>query len=225
MNTQSKMSGLVLGGLLIVFGILAFLDIYIDLGAWVWVAVLTVGGLAIYAVYAVERTEKWMLIISYTMLAVAGLVTLLTLGLLPDPFVATYVLLAIGLPFLAAFLFNRMNWGFLIPAYVLLVIGLMVPLIDLGVLNGTLIATYVLIAIAIPFFVVYILNTKNWWALIPGGILALIGFGFLIAAASVEYLFAAGLIVAGILIVLRQFTKKDEPAPMEELPGEEAHEE
>ena len=222
MNTQSKSAGLVLGGLLIIFGVLALLDTFIDLGAWVWVAVLTVGGLAVYVVYAVERTEKWMLIISYVMLAVAGLVALLTLGLLPDPFVATYVLLSIALPFLAAFLFNRTNWGLLIPAYVLLAIGVMVPLIDLGVLYDTLIATYILIAIAIPFFAVYILNTRNWWALIPGGILAIIGLGFLIASASVEYLFAAGLIVAGILIVVRQFTKKDEPAQMEELPEEES---
>ena len=222
MNTQSKSAGLVLGGLLIIFGVLALLDTFIDLGAWVWVAVLTVGGLAVYVVYAVERTEKWMLIISYVMLAVAGLVALLTLGLLPDPFVATYVLLSIALPFLAAFLFNRTNWGLLIPAYVLLAIGVMVPLIDLGVLYDTLIATYVLIAIAIPFFVVYILNTRNWWALIPGGILAIIGLGFLIASASVEYLFAAGLIVAGILIVVRQFTKKDEPVQMEELLEEES---
>ena len=225
MNTQSKSAGLVLGGLLIVFGVMALLDIFLDLGAWLWVAVLTVGGLAVYAVYAVERTEKWLLIISYAMLAVAGLVVLLTLGILRDAFVATYVLLAIALPFFVAFLFNRSNWGMLIPAYVLLVIGLMVPLIELGVLNDTLIVTYVLMAIAIPFFVVYILNTKNWWALIPGGILATIGLGFLIAEASVEYIFAAGLIVAGVLVILRQFAKKDEPAPMEELPGEEAHEE
>ncbi|HCC63483.1 MAG TPA: hypothetical protein DEQ55_20440, partial [Pseudomonas sp.] len=89
-----------------------------------------------------------MLIISYAMLAVAGLVALLTLGILRDAFVATYVLLAIALPFFVAFLFNRSNWGMLIPAYVLLVIGLMVPLIELGVLNDTLIVTYVLMAIA-----------------------------------------------------------------------------
>ena len=53
MNTQSKSAGLVLGGLLIIFGVLALLDTFIDLGAWVWVAVLTVGGLAVYVVYAV----------------------------------------------------------------------------------------------------------------------------------------------------------------------------
>ena len=222
MDTASKKSGLVLGGLLIVFGVMGLLETITDLSAWVWVAVLTVGGLGVYGVYATDRKEKWLLIIAYAMLAVAGLVALLTLGVLDDPYVATYVLLAIALPFLVAFLFNRTNWGLLIPAYVLLAVGVMVPLIDLGVLDDTLIAAYVLFAVAIPFFVVFIRNTKKWWALLPGGILAIIGLSFLIAEASVEYIFAAGLIVAGILIVVRQFTRGEEPPQVEELPGEEA---
>lgn len=221
MNAQSKKSGLVWGGLLIVFGVLALLETVTNLNAWVWVAVLTTGGLVGFSVYAMDRTEKWLLIISYAMLAVAGLLTFLTLGVLVDSYVATYVLLAIAFPFLVAFLLNRTNWGLLIPFYVLLVIGIMVPLLELGVLNDTLIATYVLLAIAIPFFIVYIRNTKNWWALIPGGILAVIGIAFLIAETAVEYIFPAALIVGGILIVVRQFTKKkeidDTEVPPEEL--------
>jgi hypothetical protein len=221
MNTQSKKYGLVLGGLLIVFGVLALLETVTDLGAWVWVAVLTIGGLAVYGVYATDREEKWLLIISYAMLAVAGLVALLTLGVLDDPYVATYVLLAIAIPFLAAFLFDRTRWGLLIPFYVLLAVGVMVPLIELGVLDDNLTVTYILLAIAIPFFVVFIRNTKNWWALIPGGILAIIGLSFLIAETSVEYIFAAALIVAGILIVVRQFTKREETPQVEELDNSE----
>ena len=272
MNTQSRTSGLVVGGLLIVIGILALIETQVDLSAWVWVAVLTVGGLGGLAIYAADRSQKWPLIISFAMLGVAGLLTLLELGVLDDSFVATYVLLAIALPFFAAFLANRNNWGLLIPAYVLLVIGVMVPLIELGVLadaliasyvmlvialpflvaflynrknwgflipayvllaigvmvplielrvlEDTLIATYVMLVIATPFFVVYLLNTKHWWALIPGGILAVIGLGFLIAEASVELIFAGALIVAGIIVVVRQFTKKDEPGEVEELQEE-----
>ncbi len=217
MNIKSKSAGLVFGVLLIVFGVMALLETRIDLGAWIWVVVLTIGGLGVYAVYAVDRTEKWMLIISYAMLAVAGLVTLLTLGILDDPYVATYVLLAIALPFFVAFLFNRANWGLLIPAYVLLAIGVFVPLSELGILDDNLTVTYILFAIAIPFFVVFIRNTKNWWALVPGGIMAVIGLSFLIAEASVEYVFAVVLIVVGILIVVRQFTKGEEPPQREEL--------
>lgn len=273
MNIKSRNSGLVLGGLLIILGVLALVETQTDLSAWIWFVVLTVGGLGVYAAYAMDRSEKWMLIISYAMLAVAGLVALLELGVLNDSIVATYVLVAIALPFLVAFFVNRKNWGYLIPAYVLLAIGvmvpliemevledawiatyvllaialpffvaflnnrkywaflipayvltaigIMVPLIEMDVLTDTMIATYVLLSIAIPFFVVYLMDTKKWWALIPGGILAVIGFGFLIAEASVEYILAAGMIVFGILIIVRQFTKSADPDGTEGLPEEE----
>ncbi len=273
MNIKSRTSGLVLGGLLIILGVLALVETQTDLSPWIWFAVLTVGGLGVYAAYAMDRSEKWLLIISYTMLAIAGLVALLELGVLNDSIVATFVLAAIALPFLVAFFVNRKNWGYLIPAYVLLTIGLMVPLIELDVLadawiatyvmlaialpffvaflnnrrywaflipayvlaaigimvpliemdvlTDTMIATYILLAIAIPFFVVYLVDTKKWWALIPGGILAVIGFGFLIAEASVEYILAAGLIVIGIVIIVRQFTKSDGPGDSEVQPEEE----
>lgn len=220
MNTKSRKQGLVLGGLLIIFGVLALIENFIDLGVWIWVAVLVIGGLAVYAIYATDRKEKWILIISYVMLAVAGLLTLLEFEVLQDAFVATYVLLAIALPFLLAFLSNRENWGLLIPAYVLTVIAVMVPLIEIGLLEDIMIAAYILFSIAIPFFVVYLRNSSNWWALIPAGILSVIAASFLIAQAAVEYVFAAALIVAGILIVVRQFTRKDEIEEVEAPPEE-----
>ena len=209
MNTQSKKSGLVLGGLLIVFGVLALLETVTDIGAWVWVAVLTIGGLGVYAIYATDRAEKWLLIISYAMLAVAGLVTSLTLGVLDDPYVATYVLLAIAFPFLVAFLFNRTNWGLLIPAYVLLAVGMFVPLAELGVLDDNLTVTYILFAVAIPFFVVYARDRSKRWALIPGGIVAIVGASFLIAEAAAQYVGAFVLILVGIWVLVRQLTRKE----------------
>lgn len=224
MDTPSRKSGITLGGLLILLGVLALVETVTDINEWIWVAVLAIGGLIGFAIYATDREERWLLIVSYIMLAVAGLVTLLTLEILQDAFVATYVLLAIALPFFVAFLNNRANWGLLIPAYVLFVIGVMVPLIELDVLYDTLIAAYVMFVIAIPFFVVYLRNSSNWWALIPGGILALMGLGFLIAESAVEYILPAAMIIGGILILVRQLTKREQPAPVEELPEEEAQE-
>ena len=220
MNARSKKQGLVWGGLFIVFGVMALLETITDLSAWIWVAVLVIGGLGVFGIYATDRAEKWLLIISYALLAVAGLVTLITLDVLQDPLIATYVLLAIALPFLVAFLADRTRWGLLIPAYILLAVGVMVPLTELNVLDDNLTAAFILIAVAIPFFVVFLRNTKNWWALIPGGILAIVGLSFLIAEAAVEYIFAAVLIVAGILIVVRQFTKAEETPQVEEPQSE-----
>jgi len=209
MESKGKNKGLVWGGLLIVLGSALLLEIYFDLSAWVWVAILTVCGLGTYALYARDRSEKWLLVVSYTLLAVASLVSLLTLNVLRDPFIATYVLLAIALPFLVAFLQSeRTKWGLLIPAYILLAVSVMVPLIERGVLDGSFVAAYVLFAVSIPFFVVYARDSKRWWALIPGGITAIVGLSFLVAEAAVEYIAPAGLILAGIGVFVWQFTQR-----------------
>jgi hypothetical protein len=209
MKSGAKQS-LVWGGLLILLGAISLVETFADLGAWVWVATLIVAGLAVYGFYAMDRSEKWMLIVSYALLVIAIMVASITLGVLRDEGVATYVLTAIAAPFLFAFLrSDRTKWGLLIPAYILLAVGVMVGLIGLRVLDNLLIPAYVLFAVSIPFFVVYARNTKQWWPLIPGGITALVGLSFLIAEATVQYVVPAVLIIGGIWVLARQFTRKD----------------
>ena len=209
MKTGAK-QGLIWGGLLILFGVMSLVEIYTDLGPWVWVAVLAATGLGAYGIYAMDRSEKWILIVSYVLLVVAGLITLITLDLLRDETIATYVLTAIAIPFLMAFLQRgRTNWGLLIPPYILIAVGVMVGLIGVGFLDDLLIPAYVLIAVSIPFFVAYARNTQQWWPLIPGGITAIVGVSFLIAEAAVQYVAPAVLIIAGIWVLVRQFTRKE----------------
>jgi len=156
------------------------------------------------------RSEKWMLIVSYVLLVVAGLVTLITLNILRDEAIATYVLTAIAAPFLLIFLqSDRTKWGLLLPPYILIAVGVMVGLIGVGFLDDLLVPAYVLIAIAIPFFVVYARDTKKWWALIPGGITAIVGLSFLIAEAAVQFVAPAVLIIAGVWVLFRQFRNKE----------------
>jgi hypothetical protein len=210
MEMQARKQGLVWGGLLILFGVVALAETFVDLGAWAWVAVLVAGGMGVYAVYATDRTAKWLLIVSYVLLAVASLVALLTLNVLRDPFIPTFVLLAIALPFLVAFLQSeRTKWGLLIPAYVLLAVGVMVPLIEIGVLYDVLVAAYLLLAIAIPFYVVYARDSKRWWALIPAGITTIVGLSFLLTEPSAQYIAPAVLIIAGVWVLVRFGTRKE----------------
>lgn len=209
MKTGTKQS-LVWGGLLILFGVLALVETYTDLGPWIWIVVLTLAGLGVYGVYAMDRSEKWLLIVSYVLLVVAGLVTLITLNILRDEAIATYVLTAIAAPFLLIFLqSDRSKWGLLLPPYILIAVGVMVGLIGVGFLDDLLVPAYVLIVVSIPFFVVYARDTKKWWALIPGGITAIIGLSFLIAEAAVQFVVPAVLIIAGIWVLFRQFRNKE----------------
>jgi hypothetical protein len=213
MQSQSKRQGLVWGGLLILFGVMGLVATLTDLSAWVWVIILALAGLLVFGVYLTDRSDLTLLIPAYVLWAVAGLVALTTLDILPDEFIAMYVLTAIALPFLVVFVRDRAQWWALIPVYVLLAVGLMVGLIASGILSELLIPAYVMFAVAIPFLVVFALNPKAWWPLIPGGIMAVIGLAFLVAETAAEYIAPAGLVLAGIWILARQFLHKEPATP------------
>jgi hypothetical protein len=195
------------GGLLILVGVALLVEAYTDLSAWAWVALLIVAGFLAFGVYLTDRSEWALLIPAYVMWAIALLVALIELNVLRDESVATFVLAVIALPFLAVFLRDRAQWWLLIPAYALLAIGVMVGLIGAGILDDLLVPAYVMFAIAIPFLVVYARDRKLWWSLIPGGIMAVIGLSFLLAEAAIEYVAAAALILVGVWLLVRQFTR------------------
>ena len=209
MKSQSRKQGLVWGGLLILFGALLLIETVTDLSAWVWVAILVVAGLGALAIYLTDRSDLGLLIPAYVMWSIAALVALVTLDILRDELIATFVLAVIALPFLVAFLRDRNRWGLLIPAYILLAVGLMVALIGVGILDDLLVPAYVLIAVSIPFFVVYVRNRNQWWPLIPGGITAIIGLSFLIAENIAQYVGAIALVVVGGWILVRQFMRPE----------------
>jgi hypothetical protein len=225
MKSQARKQSLIWGGLLILFGVMALVETYTDLTAWGWVAILAAAGLGVFGIYLTDRSQWGLLIPAYVLWAVAGLIALVTLNVLRDEAVATYVLAAIALPFLVAFLRDRSRWGLLIPAYVLLAVGVMIVLTERGVLSDLLIPSYVLFAIAIPFLVVYARDPKQWWPLIPGGITAVIGLAFLVAEAAVQYVGPAVLVLVGVWILARVFTRREPPAPETPAPpGPEADE-
>jgi len=249
---------------LIVFGVMGLVESIIELTPWIWVAMVVLSGLGVFAVSLTDRIEwgflvttyyslwavailialavldivpgtfiaiyvlvaialpflvvylrnrerRWALIPTYILLAIGAMLLLTEWYILPDAFVATFVLTAIGLPFLVGFLRDRTNWGALIHAYVLLVVGIMIPLLDYNLLTDLWIPAYIMFAIAIPFFVVYLSDPKEWWPLIPGGIMAVIGIAFILSSGATRYLAAIVLIVVGVLILARQFRHTEPP--------------
>jgi hypothetical protein len=225
MKSQASRQGIVWGGLLILFGVVGLVATFADLTAWLWVAILAAAGLGVFGVYLTDRSEWGLLIPAYVLWVVALMVALITLNVVRDEFIATYVLAAIALPFLVVFVRDRESWWALIPAYVLLTVGIMVGLIEGGVLSDLLIPAYVMFAIAVPFIVVYARDPKEWWPLIPGGIMAVIGLAFLVAEAQVQYIGPAVLVLVGVWILVRQFTRREPTVPDVPAPtGPEAEE-
>jgi hypothetical protein len=203
MISKAAKSGLVWGTVLILLGVLALLDLYVEVGPWAWIGVLVIGALVATAVYLTDRSDWGMLIAAYVLWAVALLVLFVTLEILQDEAVAFYVLMAIALPFAIVYLRDRRQWWFLIPAYVLAAVALMVLLIGWGILNDALVVTYVMLAIALPFYVVYARDRRQWWFLIPAGILTIIGLAFLFTEAAGAAFGAIVVIGFGVWLLLR----------------------
>jgi hypothetical protein len=247
------------GGLLVIFGVMGLLDLYFDLTVWIWAGALGFSGVSVLLVYFSEPSEKWVLIPAYVLLSIAVLLAgielnlladsviatfvlvvialpflyvfyqdrrswwalipayvLLSIGLmlalieidlLRDAFVATYVLTIIALPFLVVYFRDQQHWWALIPAYTMLTIGLMVGLIDSGLLNDLVIPAYIMFSIALPFIYVYVRNPSEWWPLIPAGVMGIMGMGFLLADRSTRIVAPIIVIGIGVAIILRQFLR------------------
>jgi hypothetical protein len=224
MEFRASRQGLIWSAVLILVGVLLLVSQFVELSAWVWVALLAAAGLGAFGLYLTDRSDWGMLLASYVLWAIAVLVALVTSDVLHDEAVAFYVLLVIALPFFAVYLRDRALWWALIPAYVLLAIAVMVGLIGLGVLEDELVASYVLLAIALPFFVVYVRDRRYWWALIPGGILAVIGLAFLAAQAAFVYIGALVLVFVGVGLLVRVFARREPARPVPAPTGVEAEE-
>jgi len=77
-----------------------------------------------------------------------------------------------GAFFIVFFIQNRTNWWALIPGLTLISVGLLVLLNWIAPALGEVWGgSIVLAGIGISFLTVYLFDFRNWWALIPGGIL------------------------------------------------------
>ena len=196
---------------LILVGLLLLVGQFIEVGPWVWVAVLAVGGLCGLGLFLTDRSDWLMLLAAYILWAIAVLIAVEALDFLPDVAISVYVLLAIASPFVFVYLRNRSQWWWLIPAYVLAAVGGVVILAEAAGVSDNLITAYVMFAIAVPFFVVYARNRSQWWFLIPGGIMGAIGIGFLIVENLLAIMGALALIALGLWSLVRGFARREPP--------------
>ncbi len=97
-----------------------------------------------------------------------------------------------GLVTLAIYLSNKEQWLISISAYIMLALSAISALALWDFLDGDVMGSFVLAIIALPFFVVYSKNKENWWAIIPGLILAAISVLLLLTSFKIidEFLFA-----------------------------------
>jgi len=82
--------------------------------------------------------------------------------------------------------------------------GLMGVVTTLGSIVGEeWTATFILLGISLTFLGVFVWNRRQWWALIPAGVLALVGVGVAPVAGALTILWAVGLMAVGGFLLVR----------------------
>ena len=106
-----------------------------------------------------------------------GLLLLDTFGIFKGGAVLWTILSAIaGVLFLSVYLTNHLHWWALIPGVIFLAIAATVGLTSFvpGFSETNLVGTVLLGGIGVSFLLVYLADQRNWWAIIPAGVMATI---------------------------------------------------
>lgn len=221
MESRVERQNAVWGAIILVLGVLLLVDWIWELSPWAWVVAAGLLGFIPFVIFLRDTSDWLWLIPTYVLWAIALLVALSELDALGDTWVAVFVLLSIALPFLVTYLRRPARWWPLIPAYTLAAIALMLPLEEARILNDELVASYVLFAITLAFLYVYLRNRRNWWALIPAGILGAVGLGLLIAGGAGQFILAFVLVAIGAWVLARGLRGRGQPEQIAPPGGEE----
>ena len=217
---KTKLSPLLWGILLIVIGtliLLQTLDVLRFAISIVWMVLFAVGGIGFLSFYIADRKHWWALIPGPVLLAIAAVILLgETAPRWENAIGGTLVVGAIAVSFLLIYAFHHEFWWALIPGGVMASVTL-VTLIDAFNLpiDGGIV---VLLGIGLTFVLLSFVRSEEgermWWALIPGGIMLLIGL--FVAAEQVAlagYVLPAVLLIVGIYFVLRGVRTRNAPPP------------
>jgi hypothetical protein len=200
------------GLLLVVAGALLLLQTFnIVSFLWdaIWAVLLAGGGVCFLLAFLGNRSHWWAAIPGMALLGLGGLVGLSILEL-DASFGGSMFLVLISAGFWLVYLRARENWWAMIPGGVLLTLAAIAGLDQFVPWVGT--SGLFFLGLALTFALVYLLPTPSGrmsWALIPAGVLFLIGLIITLATSSVLNLLApAALILGGAYLVYRALRRR-----------------
>jgi hypothetical protein len=161
-----------------------------------------------------RRGQRDQFVFALVLIAV-GAVGLIVQLAEPSASVAGWIVLAIGLGFVGAFLYTR-QYGYLVPGGILSGLGA-----GIAVSEGVTWTTSegqggaVVLGLGLGFVAIWVIGaimrtaTNHIWPLIPGGILAVVGSALLIGREAVDLLdyWGIAVIAIGLLLVWRAWSE------------------
>jgi hypothetical protein len=198
---------IVVGALLVVAGVLLMLQtLGIVRFVWelAWSVVFAAGGAFFLWMYLERRSQWWAVIPGMALLGIGALIGSSIVGL-DDLLGGSIFLGALSVAFWLVYVRTRENWWAVIPAGVLLTLAVVAGVDQ--VLPRAEPAGLFFMGLALTFALVYLLPTSGGqmtWALIPAGVLFVIGVIVVMATSSVlGFVWPAALILVGIFLVYR----------------------
>ena len=124
------------------------------------------------AAYLTDRTRNWWALIPGGVMLFLALVTLLADNVRGE-WIGALFLFLIALTFLVVYLNNRTRVWALLVAYVFGVLSV-APMLAADGQMAAYFGSVFLLAIALPFFILYFRSADNWWAIIPAGVMTVL---------------------------------------------------
>lgn len=200
------------GGLLIIIGVVVILENLeiVRFGGLIWALILAIIGIGFLPVFISNKDNWWALIPAFTLLSVALAITLSNLWSEDLGSLSGFIVLfGIGLSFLVIYLTNRTNWWAFIPFGVLFSIAVSV-LLEPYLTDLVFVGVFFL-GVGITFGVLSIIPTpqgKMNWAVVPAGVLFVLGLVFFFVSGDFFRIIAAALlIILGVYVIFRTLKK------------------
>jgi hypothetical protein len=115
--------------------------------------------------------------------------------------------------FLLTFVSDRRQWWALIPGFVLLGMTLLIFNDQNEFMTSAQAGALVLFSLGLPFLLIYLVDRRMWWALIPGGVLTVLALITVLSGRELSGQVTAAVIFFGLAIVfaLVRFTTRSNP--------------
>ena len=131
------------------------------------------------------------------------------LGAVQFPFWA-FAFGLVGLIFLVTFISDRRQWWALIPGFILLGAVMLIVNDQNEFVTAQQAGALFLFSIGLPFLLIFLVDRRQWWALIPGGVLTVIALITFVSGGDVSGQVMAAVMLFGlaaVFAVLRLVTR------------------
>jgi len=151
---------------------LAFVTLIADntRGEWIGALFLFMIGLPFLIVYMNNRARNWWAIIPAGVMLFLSLIVVMSTSVRGE-WIGAFFLFAVGLVFFVVYMNNRTRQWALLVAYIMFVLSIAPAMASFGGDVPAYFGSIFLLAVAVPFFLVYFRSENNWWAIIPAGVM------------------------------------------------------